>query len=524
LNLSHRDGVRCIATYDPEELPALLAPCAVGLFPSYIEGFGIAVLEQLASGIPTIAYDVPGPRQIFGPNQAKLLTPVGETKSMAERALEILRMGASDYSALSAHCRSIAAQFRWEQIAADTLQQYRAALSNLSRIVFTQPFGVASPVGGARILRSLLRDSPIPHLCICTSPSPPTSRYHDEIHIPARPSFGRIERTRFTSLPHALAPLFRRRFERKLESACQRAHARALHAIAHGGLDFYHAYRLSKKLRIPFFLQVHDDVAYTGAGRAPQRAISSCLAETWREADVRFVISSELGNEYNCRYGNREFVVVTDGLDRVAPVSRSAPSQLRIYFMGLFHLEYERNLEALIEALELVSSKLDAPQTCSISLRCHDLRPALRKKSRLVRVLPFGSDAELQRDFATADLLYLPLPFGERHRALGAYSLSTKMVTYLGTGIPILYHGPVGTAAHNLLSKHRAAALVTSIDATEIARALDELLHGNMGPTFAANALDLASANFLRSEQHEKFWNEIVGCLNQVAAAQIAAV
>ncbi|HEV2046650.1 MAG TPA: glycosyltransferase [Chthoniobacterales bacterium] len=524
LRLSRRDGVRCVATYNPEELPALLAPCAVGLFPSYIEGFGIAVLEQLACGIPTVAYDVPGPRQIFGANQIKLLTPAGDTKAMADRAVEILTMSAKDYSALFAQCRSIAGQFRWEQIAGDTLQQYRAAISNLSRIVFTQPFGVASPIGGARILRSLLQDSPIPHLCVCTSPWPPTAEYRDEVYIPTRPSFGRIERTRFMSLPHALAPLFRRRFVKKLEAACVQAHARALHAIAHGGLDFYHAYRLSRKLRIPFFLQVHDDVAYTGAGRAPQRAISTCLAETWREADVRFVISNELGHEYNRRYGTREFVVVTDGLDRVAPAPRPAPSQLRIYFMGLFHLEYERNLEALIEALELLSSEPDLAQTCSITLRCHDLRPALRKKSRLVRVLPFGSDAELQKDFDTADLLYLPLPFGEQHRALGAYSLSTKMVTYLGTGIPILYHGPVGTAAHNLLSNHRAAALVTSLDAKEIARSLSELLQGEKGPTFAGNALELAAASFVRNEQQEKFWDKIVSCLNELGAAQPAAV
>ena len=524
LHLSGRDGVRCVATYNPEELPALLAPYAVGLFPSYIEGFGIAVLEQLACGIPTIAYNVPGPRQIFGANQTKLLTPAGDAKAMADRALEILGMSATDYSVLSTQCRSIAGQFRWEEIAADTLQQYRVAISNLSRIIFTQPFGVASPIGGARILRSLLEDSPIPHLCICTSPGAPTVRYHDEVHIPTRPSFGRIERTRFNSLPHALAPLFRRRFVKNLELACLQAHARALHAIAHGGLDFYHAYRLSKKLRIPFFLQVHDDMAYTGAGRAPQGAISTCLAETWREADVRFVISNELGQEYNRRYGTREFVVVTDGLDRVAPVPRPAPSQLRIYFMGLFHLEYERNVEALIEALQLLSSEPGVAQTYSITLRCHDLRPALRKKSRLVRVLPFGSDAELQDDFATADLLYLPLPFGEQHRALGAYSLSTKMVTYLGTGIPILYHGPVGTAAHILLSKHRAAALVTSLDAKEIARSLIDLLHGNMGPMFAANALELAAASFLRKEQEEKFWSKIVSCLSKVGESQLAAV
>jgi glycosyltransferase involved in cell wall biosynthesis len=131
LHLARADGVRCIPTYDPKQLPSLLGSCAVGLFPSYIEGFGLAVLEQLACGIPTIAYDVAGPRQILKPLRTTLLVPEGNATAMADRAVEILRMNASDYDALSARCRSVADQFRWEQIAAETAQQYRAALQKL---------------------------------------------------------------------------------------------------------------------------------------------------------------------------------------------------------------------------------------------------------------------------------------------------------------------------------------------------------------------------------------------------------
>ena len=47
-------------------------------------------------------------------------------------------------------------------------------------------------------------------------------------------------------------------------------------------------------------------------------------------------------------------------------------------------------------------------------------------------------------------------------------------VTYLASGIPILYHGPSGTAAHNLLAKHRAAVLIKTLDPGEIAQQLRE--------------------------------------------------
>jgi glycosyltransferase involved in cell wall biosynthesis len=128
LRLASADGIRILSMFDREQLPRFLSPCAVGLFPSYIEGFGLAVLEQLACGIPTIAYDVSGPRQILGSLTATLLAPAGDTAVMAERALKILRLDVHEYATLSAQCRSIAGRFRWEQIAADTIDKYQAAL------------------------------------------------------------------------------------------------------------------------------------------------------------------------------------------------------------------------------------------------------------------------------------------------------------------------------------------------------------------------------------------------------------
>jgi glycosyltransferase involved in cell wall biosynthesis len=128
---STRQSIRCVSSYGPNELPNLIGGCAVGLFPSYIEGFGISVIEQLASGIPTIAYDAPGPRHIFG-GDAQFLVSAGNASAMAERALEILRMNENDYAALSIRSRDIASRFGWEQIAANTIHEYQAALDRLT--------------------------------------------------------------------------------------------------------------------------------------------------------------------------------------------------------------------------------------------------------------------------------------------------------------------------------------------------------------------------------------------------------
>ena len=304
------------------------------------------MLEQLAAGIPTIAYDVPGPSQILHSKRDLLLTPVGDAKTMAERALQILDFAPDHYEQLSTQCAAIAGDYRWSDIAANTLREYRRALERLRDVVvFTQPFSLAAAGGGPRILRSLLRDAPVSTLAICTAPQRRSDE--SEIHVPLRPDFGRIERTRFNRLAHSITPLFRRRFDRKLGRVISTSRPRAIHAIAHGGLDFYSAFVLAKKFQLPFFLQVHDDIVYTGAGRVAEKTLARCMSEAWQGAAARFVISPELGSEYTKRYGEREFVIVTDGVDHVAAKARAATNQLRIYFMGLFHIGYEQNLEAL---------------------------------------------------------------------------------------------------------------------------------------------------------------------------------
>lgn len=512
LGLRASERIELVPEYSSVNLAGLLADCAVGLFPSYVEGFGLAVLEQLAAGIPTLAFDVPGPREIFAGN-GSLTVAAGDIQTMAARAVEILRMSPAEYDALSQSCRGLAETFQWEKIAAATIAAYRTAIEQLGRIIFTQPFGVASAAGGGggRILRSLLRDAPVSFVSVCTSPQRPEPKYQVEEHLPVRPYFGRIERTRFLSLPHALAPLFSRRFRSRLERLCRRTGARAVHAIAHGGVDFHHAYTVAQRLNIPFFLQIHDDALYTSGGRAPRGLMSRCLSEAWSGADARFVVSRELGEEYNRRYGHRDFVIVTDGVDEVATMPRPSPKTLRIYFMGLFHLEYEANLQALIAAVDELAPVVSPATAASITLRCGHIRPHLHRPN--VRVLPFASEAEVQADLAEVDWLYLPLPFDQEHRSFVKYSLSTKMVTYLASGLPIVYHGPVDTAAYNLLSVHAAAALITSMDAKEIAGTLRELLRDGSSSTFAANALQLARRSFLRSEQHQKFWHTILGRL-----------
>jgi glycosyltransferase involved in cell wall biosynthesis len=124
-------GVRVVPAYESSDLPRHLASATLGAFPSYIEGFGIGVLEMLAAGLPTVAYDVPGPREMLRRLDPSLLVHVGDTEQFAEKILDLIRLPRSERMELASRCMAVAGDFRWEDIAQDTLRSYAEALAAL---------------------------------------------------------------------------------------------------------------------------------------------------------------------------------------------------------------------------------------------------------------------------------------------------------------------------------------------------------------------------------------------------------
>lgn len=122
-----RSRVQVIARYDADELPALLAGCSAGVFPSYFEGFGFGVLEMLAAGLPTIAYDAPGPPMMLPP---EWLVKPGDTSAMASRVAEFLTVDSAARQTNAIRARALAEKFNWNLIARDTLAAYETALRN----------------------------------------------------------------------------------------------------------------------------------------------------------------------------------------------------------------------------------------------------------------------------------------------------------------------------------------------------------------------------------------------------------
>lgn len=92
----------------------LLSRSKVFLFPSRIEGYGIAVAEALKFGLPVVAWELPVYKEVWGETPALKLVKKGDYKTFAEEALKTLE----NYEELSIEARRISSKVKcWKEIA-----------------------------------------------------------------------------------------------------------------------------------------------------------------------------------------------------------------------------------------------------------------------------------------------------------------------------------------------------------------------------------------------------------------------
>ena len=106
-------GLKFLGKYPHQELPDLLRQCDVLVFPSYCEGFGLVLLEALASGLPIITTDATaGPDLIQDGREGRLISAGDEDALCA--ALQDFARAPDKLAHMAAAARRAAERFSWD--------------------------------------------------------------------------------------------------------------------------------------------------------------------------------------------------------------------------------------------------------------------------------------------------------------------------------------------------------------------------------------------------------------------------
>jgi glycosyltransferase-like protein len=127
LGLSLDHDIVAVGTVVDAELPAWYHAADVLAFPSVSEGWGLAVLEALAAGLPTVVTDIPVFREYLTEGAGVLITPPSDPTALAG-ALRAILTDRSLAARLSAAGPGVARRFPWSESA----EQHRALYNRLA--------------------------------------------------------------------------------------------------------------------------------------------------------------------------------------------------------------------------------------------------------------------------------------------------------------------------------------------------------------------------------------------------------
>jgi glycosyltransferase involved in cell wall biosynthesis len=121
------DRVRVLGSIGCAEIERLYRAADLFAFPSTTEGFGLAALEALASGLPVVASDIDALQTFLEHERSALLAPVGDSSAFAA-ALARLAEDAGERDRLRTGGLDLAAGFSWDAAAAANERAYAELL------------------------------------------------------------------------------------------------------------------------------------------------------------------------------------------------------------------------------------------------------------------------------------------------------------------------------------------------------------------------------------------------------------
>lgn len=366
------------------------------------------------------------------------------------------------------------------------------------KVLSFHPFSLFTNGGGSRILRRIYEghEAEVDSLAVESAVGKHPGGEIPETVVPVLPQLKPWMRWYVRDYVRRLQQgTFKPKTIRRIQNEASRISYDVLHIVNHGSFSTAFCEE-PRYLKQPLWVSFHDHFDATEGSYKDAEQL-------WHYAARRLVISENLGTEYSRLFGSKKYEIITDGVlpDEISTPTQGGNSPLTIYFAGLLHIDYLPLFRTLADALEQLTN-----HGLKVKLILRGTQHISFLQSRLFEVeyRPFSTnDKELKEELDAATILYLPIKFNQA--AFYLYSLSTKMVGYLGASGTIMYHGPADSAACELLKKTKSAICCNTLNSTDLLEAIKSVCRGEN--RYSHNAKLLALERFELGMIRKRFWN-----------------
>jgi glycosyltransferase involved in cell wall biosynthesis len=104
-----------MGSVDSKTLYETMSKSKIFVFPSHVEGWGIAVAEAMSLGLPVVAWDIPTIREVFGGSVGVRLVPMFDYQQFATEVQELIKNDGIRQKLGEAN-REYAKKFTWSQV------------------------------------------------------------------------------------------------------------------------------------------------------------------------------------------------------------------------------------------------------------------------------------------------------------------------------------------------------------------------------------------------------------------------
>ncbi|MEM2897635.1 MAG: glycosyltransferase family 4 protein [Candidatus Bathyarchaeia archaeon] len=104
-----------MGSVDFKTLYEIMSKSKIFVFPSHVEGWGIAVAESMSLGLPVVAWDIPTIREVFGGSIGVRLAPMFNYQQFATEVQELIKNDEIRQKLGEAN-REYAKKFTWSQV------------------------------------------------------------------------------------------------------------------------------------------------------------------------------------------------------------------------------------------------------------------------------------------------------------------------------------------------------------------------------------------------------------------------